>query len=124
MNSRGRHRGHLPLPPTKFTAREGTKEAAITQKKGSWPKEFETCAASDVVALEDAPSMPTGYLILMRKRRKKTREHMFCKILSASAASNCEQRAWTTNMIGSMERKREERQQVKVPAGQIVGNAL
>ncbi|CAM4562652.1 unnamed protein product [Caretta caretta] len=36
--------------------------------------------------------MPTGYLILMRKRRKKTREHMFCKILSASAASNCEQR--------------------------------
>ncbi|XP_073200677.1 uncharacterized protein [Lepidochelys kempii] len=90
-----------------FTAQEGTKEAAITQKKGSWPKEFETRAASDVVALEDAPSMPTGYLILMRKRRKKTREHMFCKILSASAASNCEQRAWTTNMIGSMERKRE-----------------
>ncbi|CAM5154816.1 unnamed protein product [Natator depressus] len=36
--------------------------------------------------------MPTGYLILMRKRRKKTRENMFCKILSASAPSNCEQR--------------------------------
>ncbi|CAM2111609.1 unnamed protein product [Caretta caretta] len=49
-------------------------------------------------------------LIQIRKRKKNAQDDMFCEILQASAASDCDQRTWTVTIALScnLEKKRAD----------------
>ncbi|KAH1178481.1 hypothetical protein KIL84_012183 [Mauremys mutica] len=59
-----------------------------------------------MVALQGIPSTPAEYLTLMRRRKKRVREDIFCEILQSCNASDHDQRIWRANMTGTMEKFR------------------
>ncbi|CAM4566995.1 unnamed protein product [Lepidochelys olivacea] len=71
--------------------------------------------ASAVEALRGSPSTPVECLSQIRRRKKRTWDDMFNEILHASAASDCEQRAWRVNIADSMEKERAERRKCSPP---------
>ncbi|CAM4689580.1 unnamed protein product [Lepidochelys kempii] len=71
--------------------------------------------ASAVEALRGSPSTPVECLSQIRRRKKRTWDDMFNEILHASAASDCEQRAWRVNIADSMEKERAERRKCCSP---------
>ncbi|EMP27639.1 Putative palmitoyltransferase ZDHHC1 [Chelonia mydas] len=65
--------------------------------------------AAAIVAFRVSPSTPTEHLSQIRKRKKRTQDDMFQKILQASSASDSEHRARRMNIVDSLEKDRVKR---------------
>ncbi|XP_044842217.1 vesicle-associated membrane protein-associated protein B/C isoform X2 [Mauremys mutica] len=70
-------------------------------------------SAAATASFWTSPSTPTEHSSQIRRRKKRTQDDTFSKILQANAASDCEHRAWRMNMAASLEKERIERKEAQ-----------
>ncbi|XP_044842218.1 vesicle-associated membrane protein-associated protein B/C isoform X3 [Mauremys mutica] len=83
----------------------------MTPLQSSQYRQLSTAAAT--ASFWTSPSTPTEHSSQIRRRKKRTQDDTFSKILQANAASDCEHRAWRMNMAASLEKERIERKEAQ-----------